>query len=110
MKSPYEVIKSRYVTEKATMLSQLYTAENNKSLARCENPKYVFIVDVNASKREIAHAVEAIYSEQKLKVLKVNTLRTKPKAKRKGRGRPGRTAVQKKAIVTMQPGDMLEQV
>lgn len=110
MRDPYEVIKSRYVTEKATVLEQLYTAESNASVARCKSPKYVFIVDRDASKQEIAQAIETIYKEKNVKVTKVNTLYTKRKAKRRGRGRPGLTVSYKKAIVTMEPGDTLEQV
>jgi large subunit ribosomal protein L23 len=110
MKNPYAIIKKRHVTEKATVLEQLHTAESNKSLKRCEAPKYVFEVDLRANKQEIASAVEAIYKEQKVKVTKVNTIRVKPKPKRRGKGRPGFTAAFKKAIVTMEPGDSIEQL
>lgn len=110
MRDPYEVIKSRYVTEKATMLEQLCTAESNVCVARCKSPKYVFIVDRAANKQEIAQAVEAIYKEKNIRVTKVNTLHTKRKAKKRGRGKMGLTASFKKAIVTMEPGDILEQV
>lgn len=110
MKDPYEVIKSRYVTEKATVLEQLQNAESNRSVERCKSPKYVFIVDRYANKLEIATAIETIYKEQKVKVTKVNTLHTKRKTKKRGRGKKGLTASQKKAIVTMEPGDLLDQV
>lgn len=110
MKDPYAIIKSRYVTEKSTVLEQLHTAESNKSVARCKSPKYVFIVDSSANKHEIAYAIEAIYKERKLKVAKVNTLHTKCKTKRKGRGKIGMTSSLKKAIVTMEPGDTIDQV
>lgn len=110
MKDPYAVIKSRYITEKATMLEQLQDAESNRSVARCKSPKYVFIVDRHANKHEIAQAVEAIYKEKNIKVTKVNTLHTKRKTKRRGRGKIGMTASYKKAIVTMEPGDAIDQV
>lgn len=110
MKDPYEVIKSRYVTEKSTVLEQLHTAESNKSLTRCDTPKYVFIVDRFANKQEIAGALETIYKEKNIKVTKVNTLHTKRKSKRRGRGKRGMTASYKKAIVTLEPGDSLDQV
>ncbi len=110
MKDPYAIIKSRYVTEKATVLESLRSAEGNKSVKRCESPKYVFVVDVKANKREIATAVESIYSDQKVKVTKVNTIQVKRKPKRRGKGRPGLTPAFKKAIVTMEPGDSIDNV
>ena len=110
MRDPYDVIKSRYVTEKSTVLEQLHTAEANRSVAACKAPKYVFIVDRHANKHEIAAAVETIYKEQKVKVTKVNTLHTKRKQKKRGRGKSGMTPSQKKAVVTMEPGDAIDQV
>ncbi|MFC2049298.1 50S ribosomal protein L23 [Chlamydiota bacterium] len=110
MKDPYAIIKSRYVTEKSTILEQLHSAQSNKSLKGCEAPKFVFVVDVKANKHEIASAVEMIYKEEKVKVTKVNTILMKPKPKRRGRGRPGATAAFKKAIVTMEPGDSIDKV
>jgi large subunit ribosomal protein L23 len=104
------VIKSRYITEKATMLEQLQNAESNRCVERCKSPKYVFIVDRLANKREIAQAVETIYKEKNVKVTKVNTLHTKRKLKKRGRGKPGMTPSYKKAIVTMEPGDVIDQV
>lgn len=110
MKNPYDVIKARYVTEKATVMEQLHTSESNRSVARCKTPKYVFVVSCCANKAEIASALEEIYKEQKVKVLKVNTLMMKSKPKRRGRGRPGATAAFKKAIVTMEQGDSIDNV
>lgn len=110
MKEPYAVIKSRYVTEKATVLENLQSAKSNQSLERCKSPKYVFIVDRHANKQEITHAVEEIYKVQNVKVTKVNTLHTKRKMKKRGRGKKGLTASYKKAIVTMEPGDLIDEV
>jgi len=110
MKDPYQIIKSRYVTEKSVVLESLHTATSNKSLSRCDTPKYVFLVDPRANKTMIAQAVEEIYSERKVKVLAVNTINVKPKPKRKGRGRPGKTAAFKKAVVTLEAGDSLDAV
>ncbi len=110
MEDPFAIVKSLYVTEKATVLQQLHMAESNRSLARCRAPKYVFTVASCATKREIADAVEAIYREQKVKVTKVNTIQVKRKPKRRGRGRPGAKAAFKKAIVTMEPGDSIDKV
>lgn len=110
MKKPYQIIKSRYVTEKTAMLEQLQSAESNRSVAKCKSPKYVFIVDDKANKFEIAQAIEAIYKEKNIKVTNVNTVNAKPKPKRRGRGRPGAAPGFKKAIVTMEPGDTIENV
>jgi large subunit ribosomal protein L23 len=110
MKDPYEVIKARYITEKATVLEQLHSAQGSRSLTRCKSPKYVFVVDTDTNKREIASAVEEIYREQKVRVMKVNTILMKSKPKKRGRGRPGRTAAFKKAVVTMEPGDSIDNV
>ena len=86
----------------------LHEATQNPSLKRCATPKVVFIVDRRANKQEIARAVEKIFAEQKIKVVGVNTINIKPKKKR-ARGREGRTIAMKKAIVSLEKGDMLAQ-
>ena len=68
----YDTIVAPVITEKATMLS--------------EQNKVVFRVAKDATKAEIAAAVEELF---KVKVTKVNTLTVKGKTKR-FRGRPGR--------------------
>lgn len=108
-RNPYEIIKHQHVTEKAMMLQELKNAKSNRSLARCESPKYVFIVDRNANKQEIAQAIEQIYSDKNVKVVAVNTINTKAKARRV-RGRPGFKPAFKKAIVTLEKGDSLDNV
>src|SRR4051812_44140978 len=108
-KSPYQVIKHQYVTEKSMVLQRLKTADSNPSLKRCESPKYVFIVDRLANKQEIARAVEEIYKNEGVKVVAVNTINVKAKAKRV-RGRSGYKSGFRKAIVTLRPGDSLDNV
>ena len=105
-KSPYDVIKMRYVTEKAKVLEGLHKNSSNICVKRCETPKYVFIVDNKASKKDVASAVEQIYAENNIKVIAVNTVNMKPK-KRAVRGRVGYRAGFKKAIVTLQPGNVI---
>lgn len=105
--NPYKVIKSRRVTEKGRVLENLMNAKSNPSLSRCESPKVVFNVDVKANKTQIADAVEEIYKDQKIKVVKVNTINVSPK-RRRVRGRAGMTSRFKKAVVTLRPGDMIE--
>ncbi|MFI0434202.1 MAG: 50S ribosomal protein L23 [Parachlamydiaceae bacterium] len=108
-KNLYQVIKHQYVTEKSMMLQRLKTAESNPSLKRCQSPKYVFIVDRNANKHQIAQAIEEIYKNEEIKVVAVNTINVKAKARRV-RGRPGFKNAFKKAVVTLRPGDNLDNV
>lgn len=105
--NPYQVIKARRVTEKGRVLENLVSAKSNKSVSRCQTPKIVFDVDIHANKRQIADAVEAIYKDKKVKVIKVNTINTKPKTRRM-RGFEGKTSAFKKAVVTFRPGDSIE--
>lgn len=106
-RNPYEIIKHQHVTEKSAMLEGLKDAKSNRSLAKCESPKYVFIVDPSANKSEIAAAVEEIYSDRKVKVVNVNTINVKGKTRRV-RGRLGIRKSFKKAIVTLENGDSLD--
>ena len=112
MKDPYSIVKARYVTEKARMLERLQSAESNRCLAKFKAAKYVFLVDKQANKEQIKLAIEAIYKEKAVKVAKVNTLIMKAKNVKNSRrrGRPGAKASFKKAIVTMEPGDSLDNV
>lgn len=109
-KNPHHIIKSRHITEKAMVLQELKNVKSNPSIARCESPKYVFIVDRNANKRQIASAVEEIYREQNVKVVAVNTINVKSKPTRHLRGKNGRKSAFKKAIVTLEPKDSLDNV
>lgn len=107
-KSPFDIVLSRHVTEKARVLEQLQFNTSNPCVKKCDAPKYVFIVDKRANKQEIAAAIEEIYSERKVKVVSVNTITTKPKARRM-RGRAGFKPGFKKAIVTFEAGDNIEE-
>ena len=86
----YDVILSPVITEKATLLS--------------EQNKVVFRVANDATKDEIAAAVEALF---KVNVTKVNTLVVKGKTKR-FRGIMGRRVDIKKAIVTLAEGQSID--
>lgn len=108
-KNPYNIIKHQHVTEKANMLQELKNAKSNRSVARCESPKYVFVVDSNANKQEIAAAIEEIYSDKNIKVTAVNTINVKAKPRRV-RGRIGAKSSFKKAIVTLEKGDNLDNI
>ena len=108
MKNPYEIIKSRRVTEKSRVLENLQHAKSNPSLSKCTSPKAVFNVHPKANKAEIASAIEQIYAEKKVKVTAVNTVCLGPKPRRV-RGHLGKTAGLKKAIVTFRPGDTIDE-
>jgi large subunit ribosomal protein L23 len=86
----YETILAPLITEKATQLS--------------DQNKLVFKVALDATKEEIAQAVEELF---KVNVVKVNTLIQKGKTKR-FRGRPGRRSDMKKAIVTLREGQSID--
>ena len=105
---PFDIIKSRRLTEKSRVLENLQHAKSNPSVSRCNSPKAVFNVHQKANKSQIAWAVEQIYSDKKVKVVRVNTISIGPK-KRRVRGFLGKTAGLKKAVVTFRPGDIIEE-
>lgn len=108
-KNPYQIIKHRHVTEKAKMLEDLKNAKSNRSLSRCTSPKYVFIVERTANKHDIARALEEIYKDEGIKVVAVNTINMKPKARRI-RGKLCYKSAFKKAVVTLRTDDSLDNV
>lgn len=109
MKNPYEIIKKRYVTEKSGVLENLKQAKSNRSVSRCENPKYVFLVDPKANKTQIKTALEEIYKDKAIRVVAVNTINVKPKIYNpRGKMNIGRSTAIKKAVVTLAVGDSIE--
>ena len=82
----------------------LFPAITEKAYTLSEEGKYVFWVAPSADKRQIARAVSEIYS---VKVRKVNILRYRPQNV-SFRGRKGKTAGKKKAIVTLEPGEKID--
>lgn len=75
-----------------------------QSMALTENSVYTFEVDKKANKIEIKLAVEKAFN---VKVVKVNTVTVKPKAKRMGRY-AGFKSGYKKAVVTLEAGNKIE--
>lgn len=106
-KNPYEIIKHQRITEKANVLQQLKKNDSNPSVRRFKLAKYVFVVDARANKQEIAAAIEEIYKDRQVKVVGVNTMNVKSKPKR-SRGRLGKTPSFKKAIITLDESDSLD--
>jgi len=86
----YEIIRAPLITEKMTVLS--------------ERSQFGFRVSIDATKPQIAAAVESLFN---VKVLAVNTILQKGKTKR-FRGRPGVRSDIKKAIVTLAPGQSID--
>lgn len=92
MRNPRDVILRPVVSE--------------KSYALLENGVYTFVVRPDASKPEIADAVEAIFG---VTVTKVNTLNRPGKTTRNRRtGKVGKRPNRKRAIVTLAAGDSIE--
>src|SRR5262249_47957977 len=101
-RSPAEVIHGPLVTERTYALFQV----NPRGSVV---PRYTFRVAIDATKPEIARALEEVYEAQGIKVVAVNTIRVRGKVRRTGRrGVVGRTSDWKKAIVTLQEGQRLE--
>ena len=75
-----------------------------KSMAGGQNKVYTFKVDKKATKTQIKREIESHFG---VKVLKINTLVTKPKQRRVGKY-TGMTKTVKKAIVTLAQGNSIE--
>ena len=96
-KTPDRVIKRPVVSE--------------KSYAAMADGRYVFRCALDANKIEIKRAVEDAFSDQKVTVLAVNTLRVRGKERQRSRGGKrigGRSPDWKKAIVTLAPGQKIK--
>ena len=84
MKTAHDIILKPVITE--------------NSMAGIADKKYTFKVATDATKIDIANAVEELFG---VKVAKVNTLNVSGKAKRLGAGRLGKTRSWKKAYVQL---------
>lgn len=90
-RSPVEVIFGPLVTERSYSLFQ--------------QGRYTFRVAKDATKPEIARALEEQYEAQGVKVAAVNTINMRGKVRRSPRrGIVGHTASWKKAVVTLKAG------
>jgi large subunit ribosomal protein L23 len=88
--SAYRILLQPMITEKATNLG----GQN----------KYVFMVEINANKIEVAKAIEDVYG---VKPTDVNIVKMKGKVVRRGRV-SGRRKDFKKAIVTLAKGQTIK--
>ncbi len=112
MKDPHTIIIRPHITEKSAKLS--YGDRNILDEDKLERT-YTFIVATTANKIEIKEAVEAIYNAgkkekaERVSVGKVRTITLKGKhGRRVGARKQGKTPDFKKAVVTLAPGQMLE--
>lgn len=87
----YDVIIRPIVTEESQIMA--------------ERGQYVFEVTLDANKRQIKEAVEAIFDK---KVLKINTMIMPAKRGMRGRNEYWRSKQWKKAIVTLVAGETID--
>ncbi len=89
--SPFEIIKSARLTEKG-------------SVQAADNNQYTVVADRRANKIQIRQAVQELF---KVKVLDVQTMNVRGKARRKRTHQAGKCPDWKKAIVTLKAGDKI---
>lgn len=87
----YDVIKTVRLTEKGTLQGEKLN-------------QYTVVADRRANKIQIRSAVEDLF---KVKVIAVNTLNVRGKARRKRTHQAGTTNAWKKALVTLKEGDRI---
>ena len=89
--SPYQIIIQPINTEKSNIASEL--------------GQYTFLVHLWANKLQVSEAVSFIFN---VNVGKVRMINRTPKFGRWGRKRVQRESAQKKAVVTLAPGQRIE--
>jgi large subunit ribosomal protein L23 len=87
----FEIVKTVRLTEKGTRQSDKLN-------------QYTVVADRRANKIQIRQAVQELF---KVKVVKVNTLNVRGKARRQRTGQAGKAPDWKKAIVTLKQGDKI---
>ena len=87
----FEIIKTARLTEKGTRQGTNFN-------------QYTVVADPRANKLQIKRAVEDLF---KVKVVRVNTLNVRGKARRQRTPQAGRDENWKKAIVTLKEGDKI---
>jgi large subunit ribosomal protein L23 len=87
----FDIIKTARLTEKGTRQSEKLN-------------QYTVVADRRASKTEIRQAVQELF---KVKVVKINTMNVRGKARRLRTTQAGRAPGWKKALVTLKEGDKI---
>jgi large subunit ribosomal protein L23 len=89
--NPFEIVKTVRLTEKGTRQGEKLN-------------QYTIVADRRANKVQIRHAVQELF---KVKVIKVNTLNVRGKARRQRTAQSGKAMDWKKAIVTLKAGEKI---
>jgi large subunit ribosomal protein L23 len=87
----YEIIKTVRLTEKGTRQSE-------------QHNQYTVVADRRSTKPQIKRAVQELFN---VKVLAVNTLNVRGKARRQRTAQAGKAPDWKKAIITLKAGDKI---
>lgn len=87
----FDIVKTARLTEKGTRQGAKYN-------------QYTIVADRHANKFQIKKAVEELF---KVKVVRVNTLNVRGKARRQRTAQAGKASDWKKAIVTLRDGDKI---
>ena len=87
----FQIIRTVRLTEKGTRQGEKYN-------------QYTVVADRRANKTQIRQAVQELF---KVKVVRVNTLNVRGKARRQRTTQAGHTLAWKKAIVTLKAGDKI---
>ncbi len=87
----FEIIKTARLTEKGTRQSEKLN-------------QYTVVADRRANKTQIRQAVQELF---KVKVIRVNTMNVRGKARRQRTAQAGKAPNWKKAVVTLKAGDKI---
>ena len=87
----FDIVKTVRLTEKGTRQGEKLN-------------QYTVVADRRANKIQIRQAVQELF---KVKVIKINTLNVRGKARRKRTAQAGATSTWKKALVTLKDGDKI---
>jgi large subunit ribosomal protein L23 len=87
----FDIVRTARLTEKGTRQGEKFN-------------QYTVVADPRANKIQIKRAVEELF---KVKVVRVNTLNVRGKARRQRTTQAGRDENWKKAIVTLRAGDKI---
>ncbi len=79
---------------------------SEKAIQGIEAGKYAFYVHPDANRVQVKDAIETVF---KVEVVKINMAKVRGKIKTQGRY-PGRSSLRKKAIVTLQAGQRIQQL
>lgn len=79
---------------------------SEKAMSQIEDSRYVFFIKPGTNRVQIRKAVETVF---KVNVIKINLIKVRGKERRRGII-AGRTPHRLKAIVTLKPGQRIEQL